>query len=128
MKRLESVASPIHKSTSSTATISVQLPWIGIQFTQSNTKLVITKVGDDDFVPIEYPIQNFAGGLAVFWLDNNYWNSPRGMYDSRVKINGNEICRFAIEHLPRLIERDFVAFGNQPSDASKIIVRFPFVG
>jgi len=128
MKRLESVAPPIHKSTASTATITVNLPWIGLTVTQGNTILEITKPGIEDFVPIEYPPQSVSGAGAVFWLDRNYWELPRGMYEAKVKINGNEICRFAVEHLPRLIEKEQVSFGFPPSDASKIIVRFPFVG
>ncbi len=126
--RLESVVSPIHKSTRSTATITVSLPWVGLTVTQGNVILEITKPGGDDFVPIEYPPQSVSGAGAVFWLDRNYWDLPRGMYEAKVKINGNEICRFTVEHLPRLIERERTAFGVQPSDASRINVRFPFVG
>jgi hypothetical protein len=128
MKRLESVASPIYKSTRLTATITVTLPWIGLPVIQGNTVLEIIKVKDDSFVPIEYPLQSFSATGAVFWLDSNYWQLPRGMYEGRVKVNGSEVCRFAVEHLPRLIEKDQVAFGAQPSDSSRINVRFPFVG
>jgi hypothetical protein len=128
MKRLESVVSPIHKSTRLTATITVSLPWIGISASRSNTILSIMKIGEEDFVPIEYPAQSFSGNGIVFWLDSNYWNLPRGMYECKVIINGNEICRFIVEHLPRLIERELVPSGFQPSDASRIFVRFPFAG
>lgn len=127
MKRLESVASPIHKSTRNTATISVSIPWVGL--TSNNTRLEIIKIGEDGFVPIEYPAQSFGpGGSIVFWLDSTYWNQPRGMYEAKVKINDNEVCRFIIEHLPRVIEREQVAFGVAPSDESRIFVRFPFAG
>jgi hypothetical protein len=128
MKRLESVASPIHKSTPLTATITVSLPWVGLTVAQGNTILEITKIGDEDFVPIEYPLQSFSLSGAVFWLDREYWNLPKGMYEGKVKISGSEICRFAIEHKPRLIEKEQVPFGVQPSDASRIFVRFPFSG
>lgn len=128
MKRLESVASPIHKSTKTTATITVSIPWVGLTVTQGNTILQITRVADESFVPIEYPAQSVSSSGAVFWLDRNYWDLPRGMYEGKVKINGNEICRFSVEHLPRLIEKEQVPFGFQPSDSSRIFVRFPFVG
>lgn len=126
--RLESVASPIHKSTAITTTITVVLPFVGMPVSQGNTILEIIKIGQEDFVPIEYPLQSFSASGAVFWLDSNYWSLPRGMYEGRVKVNGNEVCRFSIEHLPRVLEKNAVASGVQPSDASRIIVRYPFVG